>query len=156
MDPSSFSIEFQQGKEDGVGGFVVVCEWTGGAGAEKEEEKIGPGLLERGRFKYAFCPGRIRICRWLAGRGRGWQEPNGRVRCAVWPLSPGSIGSRQTRDRSPARQELQASVYKMWGNVLFIAARTGLAGPVVAWFGPLSPPRGFPTSPVLSHRVSPL
>jgi hypothetical protein len=27
MDPSSFSIEFQQGKELGLR-FVVVCEWT--------------------------------------------------------------------------------------------------------------------------------
>jgi hypothetical protein len=72
MDPSSFSIEFQQGKEDGVGGFVVVCEWTGGAGAEKEEEKIGPGLLERGRFKY--------FARGVSGSAAGWrgEEEGGR------------------------------------------------------------------------------
>lgn len=34
-------------------GDVVGCEWMGCVQVQKEEEKIGARLVERGRFKYA-------------------------------------------------------------------------------------------------------
>lgn len=64
MDPSSFSIEFQQGKRMG---FADLWWTVSGAGTEGGEEDQGQ-LHERGRFKYAFDAGRFRPGCWLAGR----------------------------------------------------------------------------------------
>jgi hypothetical protein len=48
-----FQSNSYKGK-NGVWGFVVGCEWMGCVQVQKEEEKIGARLVERGRFKYAF------------------------------------------------------------------------------------------------------
>ena len=139
MDPSSFSIEFLQGKEWSWG-FVVGCEWMGCVQVQKEEEKIGARLVERGRFKYAFKPALFRTCRWLAGRARvpssvtkaQWDREN---YCVAVPAginwqSPTTASHCKPRHKSPEWQELQRvclSVYMMWVPILFIVALTGLA-----------------------------
>jgi hypothetical protein len=56
MDPSSFSIEFQQGKEMGFGGFVVVCEWTRRC---REEEKIEPACSRARALQIRFSRGLV-------------------------------------------------------------------------------------------------
>jgi hypothetical protein len=101
MDPSSFSIEFQRGKENGVGGFVVDCEWTGGAGAERRRRRSRPACTSEGAsntLSTGGFPDQL-----LVGGEKCLcdEKPNGIVRIAVWPLWPGSIGIRKTRDDIP-------------------------------------------------------
>ena len=123
------------------------------------------GLHERGRFKYAFARGISGLSllgSWLAGRGREcdgetqWDRAN---RCPCVAALPGgrmaalaAIGKRRDRDSSqqlPAspslwwqqRRAWRCRVYKLWGLLLFIAPRTGLAGP------PAAPPQQAPCCP---------
>ena len=108
MDPSSFSIEFQQGKEYGVwGGFVVVCEWTREA-EDKEEEKIRTARRhERDAFKYAFL-------RSLSGQAAGWRGTRDSVRKSPMGRCQSLCGSLRRGQLVMVESGRSICVYMMW------------------------------------------
>lgn len=120
-----FQSNSNKGKKWGWG-FVVVCEWTRCV-VQKEEEKIKPGQLERGRFKYAFAQS---ISRPVAGwRGEDQCDSNPIEACGslCGRFGQGQLATCHTRGRHRVWQELQSVCLHGVGHVLFISVRIGLA-----------------------------
>jgi hypothetical protein len=136
MDPSSFSIEFQRGKENGVGGFVVDCEWIGGAGAERRRRSRpactsegASNTLSTGGFPDQLLVGGEKCC--------VTRSPMGSCESLCGRSGRGQLAVARPGTTSPVWQELQDVCLHGVGHVLFIAVQSGLAGPV-------SPPQGRP------------